>query len=324
MPEGTGDEKGAWMESGLESNAQQARVLALPLQAVDRLLLAFLAALSLVAAVTHPQPTLLLASAAGLAGAVLLGAAFGMREGWGRALHGFAPLPVIILTFNLCGPVIEHANPARWDEALAALDVRLFGPLVEGWRNALGRPALLTDVASVAYASYYVIPFAMAVVLWRGRRKADFERLVFTMVGTLLASYASYFLFPALGPRVPRALEAQVLGGGTVSAAVRAFVALSEGNRLDAFPSAHTALSLVFLAEGVRLFPRWRWRILLAVAVGAIVFSTVYLSWHYIIDIAAGGAFAVLALLVILPLLRWTFGFPAGVARAAPRASLAD
>jgi membrane-associated phospholipid phosphatase len=299
------------MTSGLESNAQQARVFALPLQAVDRLLLAFLAALSAMAAVTHPQPMPLLASAAGLAGAVLLGAAFGAREGWGRVVHGFAPLPIIITVFNLCGPVIEHANPARWDAALAVLDVQLFGSFLGAWRNALGRPALLTDLASVAYASYYVIPFTMAVVLWHQRRKADFEHLVFTMVGTLLASYASYFLFPALGPRVPHALEAEVLGGGRVSVAVRAFVALSEGNRLDAFPSAHTALSLVFLVQGFRLFPRWRWRLPLATAVAAIIFSTVYLSWHYIVDIVAGGAFAVLALLVILPLLRWTFGFAA-------------
>jgi len=304
------------MTPGLESDAQQARVFALPLQAVDRLLLAFLAALSAVAAVTHPQPMPLLASAAALAGAVLLGAAVGTREGWGRVVHGFAPLPVIITAFNLCGPVIEHANPARWDAALAALDLQLFGPLVGAWRNALGRPALLTDVASIAYASYYVIPFTMAVVLWRQRRKGDFEDLVFTMVGTLLASYASYFLFPALGPRLPHDLEAEVLGGGKVSAAVRAFVALSEGNRLDAFPSAHTALSLVFLVHGFRLFPRWR--IPLAVGVAAIIFSTVYLSWHYIIDIAAGAAFAVLVLVVVLPLLRWTFGFGAGAPGSEP------
>ncbi len=300
------------MASGIESNAQQARVFALPLLAVDRLMLAFLAALSLVAAVTHPQPTTILASAAGLAGAVLVGAAFGTREGWGRVIHGFAPLPIIVAVFNLCGPVIEHANPARWDAALAVLDVRLFGSLVETWRNALGRPALLTDLASIAYASYYVIPFTMAVALWRRRRREDFDHLVFTMAGTLLASYASYFLFPALGPRVPHPLEAQVLGGGRVSEWVRAFVALSEGNRLDAFPSAHTALSLVFLVDGFRLFPRWRWRVALTVAVSSIIFSTVYLSWHYIVDIVAGAAFAVLALAVILPLLRWTFGFPAG------------
>lgn len=312
------------MASGLESNAQQARVFALPLQAVDRLLLAFLAALSAVAAVTHPQPTPILASSAAVAGAVLLGAAFGAREGWGRVIHGFAPLPIIISIFNLCGPVIEHANPARWDAALAELDEQLFGSLVGSWRNALGRPALLTDLASIAYASYYVIPFTMAVLLWRQRRRGEFDHLVFTMVGTLLASYASYFLFPALGPRVPHALEAEVLGGGRVSAAVRAFVALSEGNRLDAFPSAHTALSLVFLVEGFRFFPRWRWRVPLAVAVSAIVFSTVYLSWHYIIDIVAGAAFAVLALVVILPLLRWTFGFADGSAGMASAAGTLD
>jgi membrane-associated phospholipid phosphatase len=294
---------------GLETEAQEARELVLPLRAVDRLLLAFLGGLAAVAAATHPQPMPLIASAAGLAAAVLVGAAIGTREGWGRVMHAFAPLPIIIVSFNLCGPIIEHANLSRWDAALAALDVRIFGSLVGAWRNALGRPSLLTDAASLAYASYYVIPFAMAVALWARGRRADYDQLVFTMVGTLLASYASYFLFPALGPRVPHDLEAQVLGGGRISSAVRAFVALSEGNRLDAFPSAHTALSLVFLAQGFQLFPRWRWRLPLLAAVSSIVFSTVYLSWHYVVDIAAGAAFAVLMMVAVLPLLRWTFGF---------------
>ena len=92
-----------------------------------------------------------------------------------------------------------------------------------------------------------------------------------------------------------------MLGGGAASEAVRWFLHTFEGNELDAFPSGHTALSLIFLAFGWRLFPRWR--VPLAVLVAGIVFSTVYLSLHYVVDVVAGVLLAA-AMPLLLPLLR--------------------
>jgi membrane-associated phospholipid phosphatase len=87
---------------------------------------------------------------------------------------------------------------------------------------------------------------------------------------------------------VPHELELQVLGGGTFSARVRDFLRAAEVNQLDAFPSGHTALSLVYLGYGWRLFPSWKFRIPLAISVVGIIFATVYLSLHYVIDLVAG------------------------------------
>jgi membrane-associated phospholipid phosphatase len=130
----------------------------------------------------------------------------------------------------------------------------------------------------------------MAAALQSRRRMADFDRLVFALVGTLLLSFAGYFLWPATGPRVSDADAARLLGGGAVSQGVRHFLSRAELNLLDAFPSGHTAVSLVFLGHGWRLFPRWRLPLLAATA--GIVFATVYLSLHYVVDLAAGAALA--------------------------------
>jgi membrane-associated phospholipid phosphatase len=165
----------------------------------------------------------------------------------------------------------------------------------------------------VAYASYYLLPVGSALALWVQRRSEEFDRFVFALATALVSSYAAYFIAPAAGPRIPDALAQAELGGGALSAALRSFLRAAERNQLDAFPSGHTAVSIVFLAQAWTLFPRLR--VPFAAAVGAIIFSTVYLSLHYVVDVVAGAALA----LVVLALLRWS-EVPSGVLRWMKRA----
>jgi membrane-associated phospholipid phosphatase len=260
------------------------------LTATDRLTRVFLAGLAMVAAASHPRPLPLLSALGALALAILGSARWSGRSKLGRWVHDFLPVANVIAIFNLSGPIIATANPTRWDGTFSALDRALFGALPEAWFGAFGRPAWLVDAAAVVYASYYVIPVAMAVALYRAGRRADFDRLVFTVVATFLISYLCYFLMPALGPRVPLGRESDVVGGGAASELFRAFLHAAEFNELDAFPSGHTALSLVFLVLSWQLFPKWR--IPMAALVAGIIFSTVYLSLHYVIDLVAGALLA--------------------------------
>jgi membrane-associated phospholipid phosphatase len=85
-----------------------------------------------------------------------------------------------------------------------------------------------------------------------------------------------------------------------------ALLHMVERNLLDAFPSGHTAISLVCLTLGWRLFPRWR-SVLIAATVG-ILFSTVYLSLHYVTDLIAGAVLAAAMPLVLPPLRRMCAG----------------
>jgi membrane-associated phospholipid phosphatase len=283
---------------------------------IDRMMLTFIAFLAAVTAIYYPQPWPVLALLAFLTAVFVAVAAWGARSEMGQVVHAFIPLPIVITIFNVAGPLIGAANPTRWDGFMARADEVLFGPLVPAWRHLLGRPAWLTDAASIAYVSYYFIPFAMCIALWRQGRRREFDDFALALIATLLVSYLGYFLVPTSGPRVPHAMEVEVLGGGTVSAAVREFLRNAELNQLDAFPSGHTALSLVFLGFGWRLFPRWRVRIPLLITVVGIIFATVYLSLHYAIDLVAGATQAAL-MPTILRGLRRVFG-NGGVGAPAP------
>jgi membrane-associated phospholipid phosphatase len=272
------------------------------LEAVDRLLLAYLAGLAVLALAYYPRPQLLLALIGAVAIALVATARSHPRSRLGRWAHDFFPIAGVLATFNLSGPVIAFTNPTRWDATFITWDHTLFGALPALWIGLLDRPSWLTDAASIVYCSYYLIPVAMGVALYRADRRAEFDEMVFAVVATFLVSFVCYFAAPTLGPRVPSDQAAVVLGGGPASEAVRWFLRTFEGNELDAFPSGHTALSLIFLAFGWRMFPRWR--VLLAVLVAGILFSTVYLSLHYIVDVLAGVLLAAAMPLVLPPLRR--------------------
>ncbi|HKA15790.1 MAG TPA: phosphatase PAP2 family protein [Myxococcota bacterium] len=271
------------------------------LGATDRIALAYAIVLAALAAICRVRPpALLLAISLFVAGVVAVARLASVSRA-GRVVHDFAPIAFVIALFGFSAPVVAAVNPTRWDARLAALDRAWFGALPALWVGLWGRPEWLTEVASILYASYYAIPIAIAVALYRRGRRADFEFFVFAAVATFLASYIGYLLTPALGPRAPAAREAP-FDGYAVSAWLQAFLRSAEWNQLDAFPSGHVALSLVYFALGSRLLPRWR--LPLAGLTAGIVFSTVYLSLHYVVDLLAGGIVAAVMLPVSSALYR--------------------
>jgi membrane-associated phospholipid phosphatase len=260
------------------------------LTTTDRLILAYTAFVGAAAVSSHGLPARIVASLAALAVVHLAIAAAASRSPGARVLHDFLPFPELIFLFNASGPVIAAVNRLRFDGVLAAADLRLLGPVAPAWRHLLGRPAWLVDLASVAYVSYYAMPLAIGVALYAANRRREFQEASLAIATTLVLCYLGYFLFPTTGPRVPAAEWRATLGGGAISQAVRVFVAAGEMNVLDAFPSGHTALGLVSAWLGWRMLPRAR--PVLAAAAGGIVFATVYLSYHYVVDVLAGAALA--------------------------------
>lgn len=285
----------------------------------DRLTLWVLALFAVVAPLRAAEPIRVLALIAAMAAVVLAVAAWGARSHVGAIVHDVgSPALCVLGAFELGGSVMYVPASARWDHALSTVDVRLFGGLPDAWRAALGRPAWLTDAASLAYLSFFAFPVAIGAALYLTGRRREFERFAFIVLASFFVPYLGYLLMPATGPRVPIDREAVLLGGTAISTACRAFFRAGELNVIDAFPSAHTLVSLTTLSFAWRSFPRWRAASCALVA--AILFATVFLSFHYVIDLVAGACLA-LAMPVIVGPLR-SFCGPSSARKSAQRAEL--
>ncbi|HET6437445.1 MAG TPA: phosphatase PAP2 family protein [Anaeromyxobacter sp.] len=268
----------------------------------QQLAAAFLLALSATLALYRPAGAAagMVVTAATLAVLLLL-ARVGTNRGALALSRDAVPFAAVVVLYTHLQPAVEALNTARYDALFGGLDQRYFAGLAEAWRGAFGRPGGFTDASYIAYASFYLLPVVTLLWLRAQKERAVFERASFTVVLGFCLSYVGYVLWPTSGPRLGPAEEA-ALGGGAVSEAIRAFLRWGGVNLLDAFPSGHTAISLLTALVatrplGWRTIPLWAWA-------AAVVFSTVYIHVHYVSDLLGGLALVGVTLL-LAPAVWW-------------------
>lgn len=219
-------------------------------------------------------------------------------------VRGWYPVAFIPLTYKELTYLIPLINPRQFDAELAELDFAMLGAHATLWIERLTFP-LLTEVLQICYACYYFLPIILGAVLWRKGRFDRFYFFVFIIVLAFYLSYLGYVAVPVIGPRFyPPIQEAQSfpLTGVWLYQTIRETLDQAEGRTFDCFPSGHTALTLLVLYYARRFHRRTFWWLL---PVGsALVFSTVYLRYHYVIDVIAGALLALLVVLAAPPLYR--------------------
>lgn len=219
-------------------------------------------------------------------------------------IHGWYAIPMIALTYKELTYLIPRIHPRDFDGTLAAIDFRIFGAHPTVWLERFTWPPL-TEVLQLTYSTYYFLPVILGIVLWRESRFDRFHFWAFIVLSGFFLSYVGYITVPAIGPRfLPSIVEAQTkpLTGVLFFQTIRDALDRAEGITRDCFPSGHTEMTLLVLYYARKFHRRTFWW-LLPFGSGIIV-STVYLRYHYVIDIVAGALLAAAVVMIAKPLHR--------------------
>jgi membrane-associated phospholipid phosphatase len=220
----------------------------------------------------------------------------------GAFFHDFSPLLFIILIYESLGDLIQHLHPDI-DPSLIRIDHLLFGVHPTLWMERWIVP-WFTDIMSFAYVSYYFLPVILITTLYLRKKSPGLNETIFILTFGYYVSFIGYILFPAVGPRYAMAhLYSVPLEGSLLTDLVRDVLNAIEHNKRDCMPSGHTqiALMVLFLA---RRYERSLYYIFLPLVCGLIL-STVYLRYHYVIDLFVGAALAIGCLLIGPRLSKW-------------------
>ena len=212
-----------------------------------------------------------------------------------RGLRETVPLLACFLIYTNLHDTIGFVNPHDVHQSLVALDGILFGVQPCVWAERFITP-LRTETMQFLYLNFFWIAPSTSLILLVRRRFPEFRSTTVGIVACFFLGYALYVVFPAAPPRLvlvrefTKNLRGYPVGFGALSA--EAFSLLPVDSRA-AFPSLHTAASLVALVYAWRYLRTWFW-ILLPFVLGLWI-STIYLRHHYVVDLVAGWLLAPVA-----------------------------
>lgn len=183
------------------------------------------------------------------------------------------------------GPTIKliYAGELQ-DEFLKHLDELLIGGNLSLEFEAAVTP-LLTEVMNLCYFLY--LPYVLFSLLFYLTRDLDLLKRFYCGVFSIYGiGFLGYLFVPAVGPYAAMAEEFRVeLDGPWISAWNAQFIQ-NASNGVDAFPSLHCAVSCFFVTFDW-VHTRWRFYVYVLPCIGLWV-STVYLRYHYFVDVLCG------------------------------------
>lgn len=288
------------------------RFVLAPYDLLTLFFLVLLSCLAVFSASANPSWIGLLATYATLALANLAAATYRAKKGLakpGFSISIVVAIITILCIFNSLGTLIVGMHTTTFDTSLIAMDHALFGVHPTVWMEQLISPAR-SALLQFAYLSYYFLPLLLGVVLIAKGRFNDFEEVLFGILLCFYLSYVGYLLVPAIGPRFAlNHLQTVDLQLTPFIEGIQDALNGLEKNKTDAFPSGHTAVSLMCFYYAWKKQERTLCLVLTPLVAGLIL-STVYLRYHYVVDVFAGAALTGLTIVLAPGLRRLLSGAP--------------
>ena len=213
-----------------------------------------------------------------------------------RFLRFWYPVFMILFCFKEIYLIMISLNHGLYDPYLIKIDYWLFGVNPTQFLSEFTHP-YLTELLQIGYGIFYLMPVIYALELYLWHRYEELKYAIFVVFFGFYLSFIGYVIFPAIGPRFTlhdfHSLDIE-MPGIYFAQKVRDFINFGESipykvknpeafAQRDAFPSGHTIIIILitYLSHKIKsnsFYFYLPFSILM-------IFSTVYLRYHYVIDL---------------------------------------
>lgn len=213
-----------------------------------------------------------------------------------RYWYGVAAILYIFKQVYIIGFSLK---PVDWDPLFMKWDFMIFGVNPTQWMYQFANP-FLTEFLQIVYVYYYpmIAVFCLELYLWH--RYKEFKYSIFILFFSFFFSYILYLILPANGPRFHLHEFSAItneLPGIFLTEHIRAFLNMGESIppnvtnpefyvQRDAMPSLHTITAFLIMWLSWK-FKSKSFYFYLPYFI-CMVIATVYLRYHYVVDILGG------------------------------------
>jgi len=230
--------------------------------------------------------------------------------------HYWYILPAIFISFKEIYFMVKPIAGFDCDPHLIAIDKFIFGVNPTEYLAQFSNP-VLTEILQIAYSTFFFLPIILIVELQIKKRILDFRFTTFSIILGFVLSYIGYFLVPAVGPRFTLhnfEMTNIELPGIWLTNYLREIINAAESVptgtlnpievvQRDVFPSGHTQMTLIVMFLSYKFRTKFRYFVYPTGAL--LIFATVYLRYHYVVDVVAGILFMILTMYLAKYLFNW-------------------
>ena len=216
------------------------------------------------------------------------------------------PFVVLLLSYEALQGVAGSLAIAPIIHPTASVGVAAPYGFYQAVQSALLSPDL-TDLMTFLYGLHFPLIIISAVLFWYSNRVV-YKRYVYSLVAVSYVSLLFYVIAPSAPPwynGVVTNLLANTSAQAGSSGIIGEFAkigSLIESDKFAAFPSLHAAYAILFGYFTIKL--KRIYALVSVPIVGGILFSTIYLGQHYIVDLVGGIAVTAAAIFLMTKLIR--------------------
>ena len=232
-----------------------------------------------------------------------------LKHSWFAALiYRVGIYGVVQVSYFFLKHVLPLVNPTTLDQKLYELDLSLFHiePAM-AWDRYVNPTT--TEWFAFFYFGYFLLMAVHIVPLvFFGRKKQIVGEFTFGILIMFSIGHSLYLVVPGYGPyrAMADAFQHPLPHGLWYDIVMDAVH--SSGALMDIFPSLHTGAPTVLAFFSYRnrheLPYRYTWPAV-TFCTANIIIATMFLRWHYLIDVIAGFTIAISAVLLSRPIVRW-------------------
>jgi hypothetical protein len=227
---------------------------------------------------------------------------------WSALLYRIGIYGTVQQSYFFFKHLLPVVNPGSLDHQLYALDLQLFGLEPAIWMDQFVSPLTTEWFAFFYFCYFFLLAAHIFPIVFGSRDQMLLGEFMLGMLIIVCIGHTGYILVPGFGPfrAMPEMFKHELPSGlwmDLVWSTVR-----TNGAMKDIFPSLHTAgpcfIAMFSFRNRDRLPFRFTWPLLTFFAAN-IIGATMFLRWHYVIDVFAGFSLATLAALISPRVTRW-------------------
>ncbi|MDA4111511.1 MAG: phosphatase PAP2 family protein [Thaumarchaeota archaeon] len=215
-------------------------------------------------------------------------------------MKNWTPFLALLLSYEALQGIAGYVTNSGNVVSLAQIDQSVWGFNLTGFVQSTFSSQDLTYLASFLYSLHFPIVIGSAVFFWYTDKKT-YPKYVYALLLTSYLSLVTFVLMPTAPPWYSGVASDSIgNASGPLSGLFNGVAQISraiESDKFAAFPSLHGAYAILFSYFMIRSRLRLAF-IALPITIG-ILFSTIYLGQHYLIDLVGGGIYAAISVVVV-------------------------